>query len=396
MPRAVQFTDRMIAKEAKPGTPLFIRDTPGLYLLTSTHPRKGHFPKQRWIVRYTNPDTGRVTTKSIGPYPAMSLEMARNSASYARKAVRVDKRNPFDKDEDLTNEGRKTYGEFAQEWLKLQNFKTDKQRRNYELLLLVYPETLLDKPLLRIRPQTICDALMPRWESSPLQVRYSLALMAKLFSRAKGQGLYLRGVDNPAQWKGVQEHHFPPMPEVEENHRPAMPYKDVRGFFKELRQRNEPAATMLQFCILTAVRSNEVRGMRWKEVEGNLWTVPKARMKKKNNDHTVPLSPQALALIDKPEHISGYVFPGEYGKPMGPKAMPRILRRMGSSKEQASVHGFRSSFRDWAEVNGFDFVAAEKCLAHVVGTKVTRSYLRDDLLDKRCEIMNAWGSFLAG
>jgi integrase len=391
MPHAPRFTERHIVAEAVPGRPLFVRDTPNLYLLTNTGKKR----KQRWSFRFTDPDTGKVTTKTLGQFPAVSLAMAKNRADHARLILQRDNINPF-KNPEL-NEGRTTFEEVAHEWINSRKFKNPKQRNSAERLLLVYPgEKLLKMQIIKIRPQHINDALLPRWEDSPGQVRRSLAMMKKVFARAKVKRLYFG--ENPALWEGVQEELFGPMPESDDKHFAAMPHRQVREFIRALRQHDSVAARALEFLILTATRSGETRGMKWSEVDlpNRLWIIPKERMKTGNREHRVPLSPPAIELLEQLPERSQYVFPGRNRKqPMEPKFMRRILRKMGISEDVATVHGFRSSFRDWeAERPEPNFEAAEMALAHSIGTKVTKAYLRSDLLDTRREIMDAWAKYI--
>ena len=390
MPRASRFTERHIIAEAVPGRPLFVRDTPNLYLLTSTGKKR----KQRWSFRFTDPDTGKVTTKSLGPYPAVKLDMAKTRADYARLILQRDKKNPFNSDDDVT-EGRTTFEEVAHEWINRRKFKNSKQRNSAERLLLVYPgEKLLKMQIIKIRPQHIYDALLPRWEDSPGQVRRSLAMMKKVIARAKVKRLYFG--ENPALWEGVQEELFGQMPESDDKHFAAMPHQQVQEFIRGLRRHDSVAAKALEFCILTATRSGETRGMKWSEVDlpNGVWTIPKERMKTGNREHRVPLSPPAIELLEQLPERSQYVFPGRNrNQPMEEKAMRRLLRKMGFN---ATVHGFRSSFRDWeAERPEPNFEAAEMCLAHSIKTKTTKAYLRSDLLDKRRVIMDAWAKYIS-
>jgi integrase len=388
MPRAPRFTERHIIAEAVPGRPLFVHDTPNLYLLTSSGKKR----RQRWSFRFTDPDTGKVTTKSLGLYPAVKLEMAKNRANYSREILQRDKINPF-KMEDVT-EGRTTFEEVAREWINSRKFKNPKQRNSAERLLLVYPSgKLLKMQIIKIKPQNIYDALLPRWETSPGQVRRSLGMMKKVFARAKVKRLYFG--ESPAVWEGVQEELFGPMPESDDRHFAAMPHRQVREFYGKLCQSDSKVALLLRLLILTATRSGETRGMKWTEVDlpNGVWTIPKERMKKGNREHRVPLSPPAIKLLEQLPERGQYVFPGRNrNQPIEEKAMRRLLLKMGVN---VTVHGFRSSFRDWeADRPEPNFEAAEMCLAHSVGTKVTKAYLRSDLLDTRRQIMVAWAQFV--
>jgi integrase len=399
MPRAPRFTDANIKAEAMPGKPLFVRDTPGLYVLTSTGKKR----KQRFSYRYTDPDTGRVNTKSLGPYPQVLLEMAKNRANQATLILQRDKINPFKSDTDVT-EGRTTFGEVAREWIASRKFKNAKQRRNVENLLLVYCKDLLGKPILKIKPADIHAALVEHWGRSPGQVRRALTKIERVFAYAKVKRWYFG--ENPARWKEVQVELFGEMPETEDEHHPSMPYPQVPEFFSKLCQ-SDPAALLLMLQILTTTRPGEARGMKWSEIdwENRKWVIPKARMKKGKHDHIVHLSDLVIDILKRQRqesHNSQYVFPGmhrELDRPMEEKTTRRLMRAMGISPDEAVPHGFRSSFRDWCDKQNFGFpglvhyAAAEKCLAHTVNTKTVGAYARDPLLDERQVMLNAWVAY---
>jgi integrase len=393
--------ERSIIAKAKPGKTVHVGDTQNLYIKMS--PKKGNLS---WIYRHINPDTGKMTTKSMGPYPEVSLEVAKNSAAYARKIIKVDKKNPFDPVVDTT-EGRTTYGEVARAWIDNQKekFKKPKPRRAVEILLLVYCKPLLDKPILKINAQQIHDTLRPWWDDSPTrrgspwQVIRALALLTKVFARAKTLKRYFH--ENPALWEGVQQNLFPPIPESNESP-PAMHYDDVPEFFAKLYQSADERAPSLMFLILTATRPEETRGMLWSEVVDfetkQLWTIPGSRMKK-GREHRVPLSAPAIEILKRQRqkhHNSKFVFPasrGERDKPQEEKAMRRLMQKMGIC--DVTPHRFRSSFRDWAgDKTDFARETIEECLAHRIGSKTERAYRRLDAFEKRKKLMAKWAAYL--
>jgi len=176
-----------------------------------------------------------------------------------------------------------------------------------------------------------------------------------------------------------------------------MPYAEVPAFMAALRERDAVAALALEFCILNASRSGEVLGARWDEIDldAKIWTIPAERMKARR-EHRVPLTAPALAILEKVNAIrtGEHVFPGQRReRPLSVMALEMVLRRM--KVEDATVHGFRSSFRDWAgEATSFPREVAEAALAHTVGDATERAYRRGDALDKRHKLMNAWVGFL--
>jgi integrase len=171
-----------------------------------------------------------------------------------------------------------------------------------------------------------------------------------------------------------------------------MPYGDVPAFVARLREREAVAAMALEFAILTAARSGEVLGAQWSEIDLDawIWTIPPERMKA-TRQHRVPLSQRALAIVKQMNgpRTGEHVFPGSVrGRALSVMAMDMLLRRMG---ESVTVHGFRSSFRDWAgNETHFPRELAEHALAHVIGDKAEQAYRRSDALARRRELMDAW------
>jgi len=168
------------------------------------------------------------------------------------------------------------------------------------------------------------------------------------------------------------------------------------GFAASLRERKAVAALALEFAILTAARSGEVLGARWSEIDlaARIWTVPAERMKAAR-EHRVPLNERAVEIVKilGEAKVSEFVFPGQRpGRPLSVMALEMVLRRMGV--ENATVHGFRSCFRDWAgNETHFPRELAEHALAHVIGDKAEQAYRRSDALEKRRALMQAWAHF---
>jgi integrase len=211
--------------------------------------------------------------------------------------------------------------------------------------------------------------------------------------------LGLRDGANPARWKGHLAELLPKRHKLTRGHHAAMPWADVPAFVAALRDRDGLAPLALEFCILTAARSGEVRGMDWAEVDldGALWTVPAKRMKA-GRLHRVPLSDRAVAILAAVRPMTGgegLVFPGTKGQPLSDMTLAAVLKRM--KLEAVTVHGFRSSFRDWVyEATGHPGDLAEAALAHVAGSAVERAYRRGDALDRRRALMQDWARYLEG
>jgi integrase len=175
-----------------------------------------------------------------------------------------------------------------------------------------------------------------------------------------------------------------------------MPYEDVAAFIARLREREASAAQALELCILTAARSGEILGMQWSEIDldKKIWTVPANRMKA-GREHRVPLAGRAVAILQQLEKAKAgeFVFPGQVrDKPLSNMSMEMVLRRM--KIKDATVHGFRSSFRDWAgNETSYPRDLIETALAHVIGDKAEQAYRRSDALEKRRKLMEAWAAY---
>ena len=180
-------------------------------------------------------------------------------------------------------------------------------------------------------------------------------------------------------------------------HHAAMPYAELPAFFQELRASDSMGRLALQVTILTAARSGEVRLADWSEIdfEAACWTIPAERMKA-GREHIVPLSAGAIAILEKARPLkrlnSNLVFPGTgNGKPLSDMTLTKVLRDLGRTE---TVHGFRSTFRDWvAEKTNFPAGIAEVALAHVNSDKTEAAYLRTDMREQRRELMRQWADF---
>jgi integrase len=246
------------------------------------------------------------------------------------------------------------------------------------------PATAIDTAL-------VTKALERIWNEKPETASRLRGRIEAILDWAKARGL--RDGENPARWKGHLDHLFPARSKVAKVvHHPALPYEELPAFMATLRARDGTAARALEFSILTAGRTGEVLGARWDEISGDLWIVPGERMKG-GREHRVPLSKQAVAILETLPREGEFVFPGRsIGVPMSNMAMLVTLRRMG--RGDLTTHGFRSSFRDWcAERTNFPSEVAEMALAHAVGDKVEAAYRRGDLFEKRVRLMADWAAF---
>ena len=203
--------------------------------------------------------------------------------------------------------------------------------------------------------------------------------------------------DNPARWRGHLENLLPHRSKVQKVvHHAALPYAEVADFVRELRAQEGTAGDALEFSILTAARTAEAIGARWDEVDlaKKIWVIPGERTKP-GREHRVPLSSSAMRLLVRlnKNRDGEYIFAGaKVGRPLSNMAMLALRTRMNRS--EITVHGFRSTFRDWAsEQANFPNEVAEMALGHAVGDKVEAAYRRGDLFDKRRQLMDAWSRY---
>jgi integrase len=244
-------------------------------------------------------------------------------------------------------------------------------------------------PVASVDTAGVVKILETIWTSRPQTASRVRGRIESILDWAKVRGY--RAGENPARWRGHLDHLLPAHRRLARvRHHAALPFADVPAFMSELREREGITARALEFTVLTAARVGEVLGARWNEISGDIWTVPTSRMKG-GREHRVLLSTYALDLLKTLPRTSEYAFPGARGQIAnnGPR---KLLRRMGRS--DITVHGFRSSFRDWAaETTHCPNHVVEMALAHAVGSAVEAAYRRGDLLDKRRRLMAEWSRY---
>ena len=242
-------------------------------------------------------------------------------------------------------------------------------------------------PVHAITQAEILRVLAPIWTEKPETARRVRQRLRTVLDWARAAG-HFEGV-NPVE--GVEKG-LPPQ-RRKPRHFAALPWQEVPSLMRRLEAMEGMGAPALRFLILTAARSGEVRGARWEEIdtEAAVWTVPGERMKA-GEPHRVPLSASALAILNEVRGLHPeLVFPGPTGRPLSDMTLSAVLRRLGV---EATVHGFRSTFRDWAEeCTSFAHEVKEAALAHSVRNRVEAAYRRTDLFDKRRALMDEWGRF---
>ncbi len=360
-----------------PDSPGLHADGAGLYLRVQTT------GSRTWTYIYQFAKKRR--EKGLGPFPTVSLADARSKARELQQLVQngID---PLAKD---PAEGE-TFGEVAAALIESlrPSWKNEKHGKQWTATLKTHASVLWDEPVGTITTEMVLNVLKPIWSEIPETASRVRSRVERVLDAAKAREL--RSGDNPARWRGHLEIMLPKRPLKARSHHPAMPYADVPAFMKELRARPALSARALEFLILTAARTSEVIKANLSEfdLDAKVWTVPAARMKG-GAEHRVPLTARAIEIL---EHVK--FMGGDQPFKMSNMAMEVLLRRM--DRDDYTVHGFRSSFRDWVgEETEFPREVAEAALAHQIGNAVERAYRRGDALAKRRELMEAWEAYLA-
>lgn len=359
-------------------------DGGGLYL--SISPNGG----RRWVFLYRW--HGKPTEIGFGSARDVTLARARELAAQARAKL-AEGINPR---EVRRSSGPTTFGEGADKLIEAMrpSWRNGKHAAQWEMTLRGYAAPLRHLPVDSVSTDDVLSVLKPLWSKKPETASRLRGRIERVLDAAKAQGL--RSGENPARWRGHLDQLLPKRRRLTRGHHAAMNYADVQTFMTGLRARQATAALALEFAILTAARSGEVLGARWDEfdLDGGVWTIPGDRMKA-GREHRVPLSRRALEIIEvlHKTRDGDFVFPGEKaGRPLSVMALAMVLRRMKA--DDATVHGFRSTFRDWAaERTNFTNEVCEAALAHVIGNKAEAAYRRGDLFDKRRKLMEAWATY---
>ena len=369
-------------------------DGGGLYL--SISPNGG----RRWVFLFRW--HGKPTEIGLGSARDVTLARARELAARARAKL-AEGFNP--KDVRRPSEGA-TFGECADRVIEAMrpSWRNGKHAAQWEMTLRDYAAPLRHLPVDKITTDDVFSVLKPFWNEKPETASRLRGRIERVLDAAKAQGL--RSGENPARWRGHLDQLLPKRERLTRGHHAAMGYYGLPAFMADLQARQATAAPLpafmvdlqprqvtaalaLEFAILTAARSGEVLGARWDEfdLDRAVWTIPATRMKA-GREHRVPLSRRALKIAKamREGRNGEFVFPGRKpGKPLSGMALEMVLRRI---KTDVTVHGFRSTFRDWAaDRTGFPNEVCEAALAHVA------AYRHGDLFDKRRKLMEAWASY---
>ncbi len=401
-------------KAAKPpNNPMIIKATgvyryaQGLYLQV----RPGEDgPRRTWIFRY------RMGTKSdgkpadrwmgLGPAEIVGLAEAKEACLAARRSILAG-HDPIDtRKASRAKVTLNTFRQVAEAYIAAHEtaWKNEKHKWQWRQTLEAHAYPVIgDMAVASVDTAAVTRILEPIWREIPETASRLRGRIEAILDFAKAREW--RAGENPARWRGHLETLMPAKSKVAKvEHHAALPWRDIGTFMASVSREGGNAALALRFTILCGVRTNETIGATWGEIvlsgpEGAVWTIGPERMKAAK-EHRVPLSPDAVAILTEAAKLrtrddpGEFVFPGQRtGKGLSNMGMMMLLRRMG--RDDLTVHGFRSTFRDWiAEATAYPRELAESALAHALkGTEA--AYQRGPMLDKRRGMMNAWAAFCA-
>lgn len=383
-----------VAKLEKPG---YYCDGAGLYLQVSKSGSKS------WIMRYTL--DGKPCEMGLGSFTAFTLAEARQRATAKRKLL-ADGIDPLAKKHGdllarrMADANIITFDKAAAAFIEAnspawRNAKHGDQWRN---TLATYARPVIGAlPVSKIETAHVLRILSPIWATKTETATRVRGRIEKILDWAKVQG-YRTG-DNPAAWRGHLSEALPtPSKVADAGHHAALPWVEMGAFMVALGAAQGAGARAMELIILTATRTSEVLNAKWGEfdLDAGLWVIPKERMKG-FREHRVPLSAAALAVLEKAkaESTGGeFVFMGRKTGPLSNMACLQTLKRMG--RGDLTVHGFRSTFRDWvSESTSYPRDVAEMALAHAIEDKSEAAYRRGDLIEKRRALMSDWAAHCA-
>jgi integrase len=414
-----QTTGRLsaLAVERARKTPGMHADGGGLYLQVTANGAS-------WVYRFML--NGRAREMGLGPLSLFGLQDARTKALDARRRRHsgvdpIEARKAERGACRLMEAKAITFRECADGYIKAHRagWRNAKHAGQWEATLATYadpiigalPVQAIDTPVvMKVFEQPIRSgsdrskrSVSNLWHAKPETASRLRGRIESILDWAKVRG-YREG-ENPARWRGHLDKLLPARAKVRKvKHHAALPYNELADFMATLQEQEGVAARALETTILTAARTGEVVGARWGEIRlaEKLWVIPGDRMKA-GKEHRVPLSDRVLEILaemktlrpEGQEKREDFVFPGrKLGQPLSNMAMDMLLRRMA---RDVTVHGFRSTFRDWAaERTSFPSEVAEMALAHTISSKVEQAYRRGDMFERRRRMMAAWATFCAG
>lgn len=384
-----RLTTKEVINKKKPGD---YCDGAGLYLQVSGSGSKS------WIFRFGF--KGKDRHMGLGPFHTVSLADARMAAVECRKLLlrKIDPivaRDAEHARQSLEAARSITFSECAAAYIKAHrsSWKNAKHADQWTNTISTYCGPVMGAvPVQAVDTALVMNVLEPIWREKPETASRLRGRIESTLDWATVSG-YRKG-DNPARWRGHLDNLLPSLNKKQRiKHHPALPFEQMGEFVESLRSQEGVAAQALEFLILTAARTGEIIGARWNEIDlkAGIWTIPASRMKT-STEHRVPLCSRAIEIIGAMESIkqNDFVFPGQKeARSLTNMAMLELLKRIG--RNDLTVHGFRSSFRDWAsERTSFPRDVCEMALAHTIANRAEAAYRRGDLFHKRRDLMEHW------
>lgn len=394
-------TAKTVEKLIKEGSSKMHSDGDGLYL------RVRSSGSASWLFRYRT--GGKLRDMGLGAYPEVTLAEARDLATDARKLSKTgtdpiaDRQRVRDAAEAAQRQAEAlatTFESVALDYIESQKagWKNAKHASQWTNTLRTYAFPVIGNlPPNEITTEHVLKVLKPIWTKIPETASRVRNRIELVLDAAKAVGL--REGENPARWRGHLDKLFPKRSKVSKVvHHPALPWQEAPGFMAELRKHRSASHRALEMTIISCCRTSEVLNATWDEIDLNqgVWTIPEERMKA-GKPHRVPLTETLRALLVGLDRIddSPFLFPGQKaGQSLSNMSMLMTLRRMGY--EHITVHGFRSTFRDWAAENtAHPRDVCEQALAHSLESSVESAYRRGDMFEKRRKLMEDWAHYLA-
>lgn len=394
-----KLTTKGVQKLVRESNPGMTNDGDGLYL------KIGKGGGASWIYRFRL--NGRLRDMGLGSYADKTLSDARESAAENRKLVKqgIDPlavREQKNEKESVTVTVTHCAARYIQSHRR--SWRNAKHARQWVSTLKTYVRPVIGNlPVEEVTTQDILKILTPIWTVKNETAKRVQGRIENILDFAAAHEY--RDPVNPARWRGHLDKLLAKPSRIQKvNHHPAMPYDQLAVFLSIIDSYNSMSSKALQFLILTATRTSEVLNAEWNEVDIDkaTWQIPAERMKA-NREHRVPLSKQAMVLLQSLPQVKGnnHIFPGmKAGRPLSNMSLLQFMRGLGygpsGEKGNYVPHGFRSSFRDWTgEVTSYPRDVAEMALAHAIENKVEAAYRRGDLFEKRRAMMQEWADYIA-
>ena len=372
----------------------------GLYLQVASGGSKS------WLFRYKSPTTAKQREMGLGPLSLVSLAKARELSIECRRKVLngldpLEERKQAKRAQQLAQARSITFREAAEQCIasKKPEWKNAKHAQQWSNTLNAYAYPVFgDLSVSDVDTDLVLKAIEPIWISKAETASRVRQRIETVWDWARARG-YVEG-ENPARLRGHLDNILAKTAKVKRvKHHPAVPYKQISEFILQLRDRTGSSALALEFMILTAARTGEVRGAKWCEIDltASVWTIPAERMKA-GREHRIPLSSRTIEIltsIQSNRNPEEFVFPGwKAGTGLSDGALLALMKKINFGPY--TPHGFRSTFRDWAAEEAYEFSneTVELALAHTIKNKAEAAYRRGDQLERRRELMNKWGDYV--